>query len=410
MTKNLNFNEIKDIWSKNVDPVMLYIHSPYCKSTCSYCVYRGCKEDEKLDYYYDSHLPEQIDKYMEILESQEIKCIYFGGGTPNIRGVNKLIPTFKKLDHLKCMEKVIELHTGIKITDEDIEILSKFNFNTVILCIQTFNKNILARVNRYTKDINDIDLLIGKFHKVGIKVGIDLIQFNYSMEDSLEIKNDLNFINSFRNKPDEITISPLYQSKCVESDLASYFEILESAITSMPYIIKDFDKYNISNYKLLRCWRLVLPEVSKNFNSDFYSFIPYLSENGSGIETSCIGIGSYKNIDKDTYSYNRDCTYIETFDGEHLEYNLTKEYTFYDKVHSLINWMESVSVKSPPRDLKITISNVTNAHMSTNSVNDKSQMCEFNITSNNDPDYINELNRELDKLNSLEEIISKYMN
>ena len=72
--------------------------------------------------------------------------------------------------------------------------------------------------------------------------------------------------------------------------------------------------------------------------------------------------------------------------------------------------MESVSVKSPPRDLKITISNVTNVHRSTNSVNDKSQMCEFNITSNNDLDYINELNRELDKLNSLEEIISKYMN
>ena len=129
--REIKFEEIKELWKTNPYPVMMYIHSPFCKTNCTYCVYRGTtkyNEDEYNKYYYE-YLPSQIDKYKEIIDSQYIPYCYFGGGTPSINGtLDHLIPTFEKIKDLKFKEKTIELHTGWEITDDQLKILKKHNF------------------------------------------------------------------------------------------------------------------------------------------------------------------------------------------------------------------------------------------------------------------------------------------
>lgn len=208
MQKLVSFFKIKKLWRANKNPVQIYIHSAFCKSICKYCCYRGTALTEKnKDLYYRyfyKYLPKQIDKYKKIISSQQINSIYFGGGTPNIEeDLANLMPAFEKLRNVQCNEKIIELHTGLPITDKTIELLKKEHFTTVTLCQQTFDKKKLNYENRIDVANNDLDSIVGKFHNAGINVGMDFIVFK---DDSERINTDIDKILSWQNKPDEITI------------------------------------------------------------------------------------------------------------------------------------------------------------------------------------------------------------
>jgi coproporphyrinogen III oxidase-like Fe-S oxidoreductase len=67
--------------------VALYVHSPWCRSRCTYCYYHQgleVQEQEMRDLIQAEHqhalwLENKID-----LKSKAVRSIYFGGGTPTI--------------------------------------------------------------------------------------------------------------------------------------------------------------------------------------------------------------------------------------------------------------------------------------------------------------------------------------
>jgi oxygen-independent coproporphyrinogen-3 oxidase len=69
--------------------LMLYLHIPFCPQTdppaCGFCLF--AREDFRgypaVTHYLD-YLKRELDMYATIFEGQELHCIYFGGGTPNI--------------------------------------------------------------------------------------------------------------------------------------------------------------------------------------------------------------------------------------------------------------------------------------------------------------------------------------
>ena len=55
---------------------------------------------------------------MPVIEKQPVRSVYFGGGTPNFyEDLRNLQLSFDLLRHVKCDEKVIELHTSLPIAD-----------------------------------------------------------------------------------------------------------------------------------------------------------------------------------------------------------------------------------------------------------------------------------------------------
>lgn len=335
MQKVIPFFKIKKLWKANKNPVQIYIHSAFCKSICKYCCYRGTALAEKnKDLYYKyfyKYLPKQINKYKKIISNQHINSIYFGGGTPNTEeDLANLIPAFEKLRDIQCNEKIIELHTGLPITDKTIELLKKEHFTTAILCQQTFDKKKLKHENRIDIANNDLDSVIEKFHNIGINVGLDLIVFKDGPDS---IITDINTILSWQNKPDEITIALNYFEELKFLNIANICSELFQFGYTVPLIYEN--PYKHFQRKI---FRFVHKDKLNIFYNTFYSFIPYLSETNSleSFDTSVLGIGSLPNMIKQTFSKIGNNTYSETWDGKTIKYTLYESLSYKKQIKNLL--------------------------------------------------------------------------
>src|SRR3989338_8806979 len=98
--------------------IHLYVHIPFCQSKCPYCDFVS---------FHGSH--EQIDKYINALRSEiqlifsseyngdELKSIYFGGGTPSWIHEKYIAEILKEISHyfpIDGIEKTIELNPNVE--------------------------------------------------------------------------------------------------------------------------------------------------------------------------------------------------------------------------------------------------------------------------------------------------------
>ena len=60
----------------------IYIHVPFCKKRCIYCDFYSTTQSNRINEYV-SALCKELEMRKEYLHDQEIKTIYFGGGTPS---------------------------------------------------------------------------------------------------------------------------------------------------------------------------------------------------------------------------------------------------------------------------------------------------------------------------------------
>lgn len=347
--KEIDFKQVEQIWEKNKYPLGIYIHSPYCKSLCDYCAYTGNLLDKDFDRYFNKILPESINKYKGIISKNYVQSIYYGGGTPNFRSdLNNLIPAFEALKDVRCNEKVIELHMGIEITDETLEVLSFYGFNTVILCQQTFNQELLKKHNRITTDKNDVKELVKKLHSRGMNCGFDLLYFADEpievLLDDIKKAQDANL--------DEITIAPIYADKSEEA-FASFSKAF-TAFEDTKYVSDTV--YNPQVWGILKTFRWFKKQLwSGNYITqrifNFYSFVIGLEDSIPDMPfySSTLGIGSFNNKVKKTYSnVNRQYFYCEDFDGEETHYYLMRDKSFYDIMREVIDWAEKTSTEPVP--------------------------------------------------------------
>ena len=75
---------------KELRPLGLYIHIPFCRCKCAYCDFYSLPgQDSRMDAYLDAltgHLKEVAPR----TTAHEVDTIYFGGGTPSIFGAERL--------------------------------------------------------------------------------------------------------------------------------------------------------------------------------------------------------------------------------------------------------------------------------------------------------------------------------
>ena len=133
-------------------PLGLYIHIPYCIHKCGYCDFNShpIKHDE-MDHYIDA-LVAEMKHYAKIYSNTNIiKTIFLGGGTPTTLTVNQLERILKEcVKEFKVApdaEITIEANPAT-IDIEQMKSIRQTGYNRISIGVQSFDKTELKLLDR----------------------------------------------------------------------------------------------------------------------------------------------------------------------------------------------------------------------------------------------------------------------
>ncbi len=292
-------------------PNSVYIHIPFCKQKCKYCSFVSYTSLDRISEYVQLLLKDISENY----NSEELKTLYFGGGTPSLLPVNGLATIIKKFNLNPNCEVTFELNPD----DANLEYLKKIHelgINRLSIGSQTFNDKILSLIGRRHNSEQTREAVFSA-QKAGFKnISLDLI---YGLpEQNLDLLHkDLEIIstigiqhistyglkieeNSYwgkicpKNIPDDDTQADMY---------LSINKFLES---------RGFNRYEISNFSLngfeskhnLNYWN----------NEEYYGF--GIAAHGYANNIRYSKPTSYEEYKKSPIKYHKD--HIQTKD-EQLE-------------------------------------------------------------------------------------------
>ena len=128
----------------------IYIHIPFCKSRCIYCDYFTSINEVKMDIFVQA-LCKEIGNRKEELATDQIKTIYFGGGTPSRLNKTHLQHIFENIfvNYMVAENAEITIETNPDdLSKEYIDMLSILPFNRISIGIQSFDDDELKFLSR----------------------------------------------------------------------------------------------------------------------------------------------------------------------------------------------------------------------------------------------------------------------
>ena len=165
-----------------------YIHIPFCKSKCKYCSFVSYNRPEMMTGYVYALLKDISENY----RGEELKTLYFGGGTPSLLPVELLEKIIKPFIFSEDYEFTLEINPD----DRDLDYfkqLKSLGVNRLSIGSQTFDDKILKLMNR-KYDLSYFEDKINKLRSIRKDVSIttDII-----VGFPLEEEND--FIETINN-------------------------------------------------------------------------------------------------------------------------------------------------------------------------------------------------------------------
>ena len=156
----------------------IYVHIPFCVSKCAYCNFYSRAGSDKLMPAYQAAVLRHIEEYAPQLDGYLIDTVYFGGGTPNHFGVNRLAGIFnslKKHAHvLLDSEVTAEINPGGFGREEFIK-LRRAGFNRLSIGVQCADEKMLKSLGR-THTFADAEETIRNARAAGFNnISIDII-------------------------------------------------------------------------------------------------------------------------------------------------------------------------------------------------------------------------------------------
>lgn len=128
----------------------LYIHVPFCVKRCIYCDFYSNTDMGYKDDYLRAVLKE-MEIRRDYLKGEEIKSVYFGGGTPsqlNARDLERLFDYMYNLFPFSSHPEITMEANPDDLSDAYVASLRTLPFNRISIGIQSFNDKQLAFLNR----------------------------------------------------------------------------------------------------------------------------------------------------------------------------------------------------------------------------------------------------------------------
>lgn len=284
----------------------LYIHIPFCDNICAYCDF--------AKFFYNENL---VDQYLDALinEIEDRKCnnvcsIYIGGGTPsslNINQLEKLLSYLNTNFYKKDIPFTIEANCE-NLSEEKIILFNKYGVNRVSLGVQSFNDELIKRMNRkhnFDMVVNTISLL--KKHHID-NISCDLIYGlpNETKEILLDdikklINLDIKHISTYALQVSKHTV--FYNQKVKEASEDKYREFYDLIVEEL--FKNGFSRYEVSNF-------------SKPGYESYHNLIYWLNKEYYGV-----GLGASSYIDSvrfdNTKSLNKYLTGERVLNKEELD-------------------------------------------------------------------------------------------
>ena len=147
-----------------------YIHIPFCKSKCKYCSFVSYTKPDLITGYIYALLKDISDNY----KKEDLKTLYFGGGTPSLIPAELLEKVIKKFNFQKDYELTVEVNPD-DCTPEYLQTLIKLGVNRLSIGSQTFDDSILKLIGR-RHNSNDIVKTVEFAKTAGFdNISVDLI-------------------------------------------------------------------------------------------------------------------------------------------------------------------------------------------------------------------------------------------
>ena len=154
----------------------LYVNIPFCPSKCAYCSFTSYSLQTFSKYYKDyiKLLKKELYKKLANNDSNNIRIIYFGGGTPMTLENQDLIDIFnlifKFVDKSNLIEFTFEGGRPELFSREKLNILENYGINRIAINPQSLNSKTLNKVERE----HSIDDFYKAYHKT-IKYNFQII-------------------------------------------------------------------------------------------------------------------------------------------------------------------------------------------------------------------------------------------
>lgn len=167
----------------------IYIHIPYCKTRCIYCDFYKETDEGNMDAFVESLCKEFALRKNETTEN--IKTIYFGGGTPSRLKPHHFKDVFSSIQANYSVEKDAEITVEANpddLTAEYISLLKELPVNRLSIGIQSFDDKELKFLSRRHSAKEAIDAVENCKQAGFDNISIDLI---YGLPDqTLDIWED----------------------------------------------------------------------------------------------------------------------------------------------------------------------------------------------------------------------------
>ncbi len=137
----------------------IYVHIPFCKSRCKYCDFFSTTQLERRAEYVRAVLRE-MELRREEIEREEIRTVYFGGGTPSMMRASdvreilaRLGSLCKDLRDLKDLKEFKEWEVTLEANPQDLTVeklvaYREMGINRLSIGIQSFQDKHLRMLGR----------------------------------------------------------------------------------------------------------------------------------------------------------------------------------------------------------------------------------------------------------------------
>ena len=160
-----------------------YIHIPFCKSKCKYCSFVSfTNQDKKLGYVY-SLLKEIDTNYC----GEELKTLYFGGGTPSLIESEFLKKVVNKFNLSSDCEVTLEINPD-DVNLDYLKSVRDIGFNRISMGTQSFDDVVLKEIGRRHNSYDAIKA-VELAREAGFEnISLDLI---YGLPNTKSVSSDL---------------------------------------------------------------------------------------------------------------------------------------------------------------------------------------------------------------------------
>lgn len=309
--------EIKKVSSQhlfNIKQQMagIYIHIPFCKQRCRYCAfYSSTLYNIKEEY--TNAVCKEIAMRKDYAGKEEIRTIYFGGGTPSTLPIAALQSICEAIyaNHKVSDDAEVTIECNPDdLTPEFLAELKQLPFNRISMGIQSFDDTLLKRLGR-RHDSEKARQAVSNARAAGYdNISIDLMfalpgstatTWLHDLECAISLKPD--HLSAYNLMYEEGT--PLHRA-LERGDFAELSE--EENIEQFRTLIEKMKENGYRHYEISN---FALPGKESRHNSSYWNDTPYIgcgaaahSYNGTSREWNIADIKEYiKGIESGERNY-----------------------------------------------------------------------------------------------------------